>query len=165
VLVILNRKREVVFVDRFHRLDWSLQLARVKAATDRFNRARILVDSTGAGEPLFEEMKRAGFHVAPYAFTKSSKSALVDNLALMLEKKEIALPTAELWPDGIDELESFEFTVNEAGNIRTGAPSGAHDDCVMALALAAWQAKRAPGKPQIFLVSDISLLHRMRLGG
>ena len=163
VLAIMNRERQVVFVDRFHRLDWAIQLNRVKAAVDRFNYARILVDSTGAGEPLFEEMKRAGCNVAPYAFTSRSKAALVENLSLMLEKKEIVLPNPRIWPEGIDELESFEFSVNEAGNVRTGAPSGIHDDCVVALALAAWQAKRAPGRPRFYLVdqSRISRLGRI----
>jgi len=38
----------------------------------------------------------------------------------------------------IDELEAFEYSVTENGNVRTGAPSGYHDDTVIALALAAW---------------------------
>src|ERR1043165_7552413 len=42
VLVIMNRACEVVFVDRFNRLHWALQLNRVKAACERFNKARIL---------------------------------------------------------------------------------------------------------------------------
>jgi hypothetical protein len=28
--------------------------------------------------------------------------------------------------------------VTDQGNVRTGAPSGMHDDCVVALALAVW---------------------------
>jgi hypothetical protein len=31
--------------------------------------------------------------------------------------------------------------VTDAGNVRTSAPSGMHDDCVVALALAAWDAR------------------------
>lgn len=152
VLVVMNRLRQVMFADRFHRQDWSIQLARVKAAADRFNRARILVDSTGAGEPVFEDMKKGGFQVDAYPFTARSKSALVDNLALMMEKREIVLPRADLWPDGIDELEAFEFSVSDAGNVRTGSPSGIHDDCVVALALAAWQVKNPPVEPRFIVL-------------
>jgi hypothetical protein len=159
VHLVMDRSRQVAFVDRFHRQDWAIQLARVKAAADRFNRARILVDSTGAGEPLFEEMKRGGCQVTAYPFTARSKSALIDNLALMLEKREIVLPRAELWPDGIDELEAFEFSVSDAGNVRTGAPSGVHDDCVIALALAAWQTKRPA------VVPNFAVLGRGRAHG
>jgi len=47
------------------------------------------------------------------------------------------LPRPDLWPEGIDELEAFEYSVTDSGNVRTSAPSGIHDDCVIALALAA----------------------------
>ena len=58
----------------------------------------------------------------------------------------ITLPKPELWPDGIDELEAFEYSVTDLGNVRTSAPCGMHDDCVIALALAAWPLR--PSKPR-----------------
>lgn len=139
VLVVMDRERHVVFADRFHRLDWAVQVQRIHASSDRYNRAGLLVDSTGAGEPIFETLRQAGCTVEPYPFTAASKSALVNNLALLLERGQIVLPRAELWPDGIDELEAFEYAVTESGHVKTGAPYGSHDDCVMALALAAWR--------------------------
>ena len=81
----------------------------------------------------------------PYPFTARSKSALIDQLALTLEEKRIVLPKPGLWPEGIDELEAFEYSVTDRGNVRTGAPAGCHDDIVCALALALWQ--RRPGRP------------------
>ncbi|MHC4341249.1 MAG: phage terminase large subunit family protein [Planctomycetota bacterium] len=141
VLVILNRHREVVFVDRFHRLDWSLQVNRILAATQRYNEAQTLVDSTGVGEPIFESLAEAGANVEPYPFTRRSKAALVNNLALLLEQRDVVLPQPNLWPEGIEELEAFEYTVADAGDMRTGAPRGWHDDCVIALALAAWEVR------------------------
>jgi hypothetical protein len=138
VLVIMNSKREVVFVDRFNKIDWTLQIQRIKAATDRYNQVLVYVDTTGAGEPVFENLRKSGIRVTPYPFTQKSKSALIDQLALAFEEKRIVLPKPEIWSDGIDELESFEYSVSEAGNVRTSAPSGMHDDCVIALALAYW---------------------------
>ena len=152
VLVMIKREREVVFVERFHRLDWAIQMARIEAATKRYRRARVLCDTTGAGEPIYESLRRSGCSVDPYPFTMKSKSALVDNLVLMLEQKLIKLPKPELWPEGIDELESFEFSVTDAGNVRTGAPSGVHDDCVIALALAAWQIRPSKPVPGIHII-------------
>jgi len=144
VLVIVNRQREVVFVDRFNRIDWSLQVGRIKAACDRYERARILCDTTGIGDPIYEQLKRAGCYVDPYTFTQRSKAALVDNLALQLEQGLITLPRVELWPEGIDELESFQYSITDSGNVRASAPTGMHDDIVMALALAAWQVRNEP---------------------
>ena len=83
----------------------------------------------------------AGCYAKPYAFTARSKTALINGLALMLEQKMITLPRPEIWPEGIDELEAFEYSVSDAGNVRTGAPSGVHDDCVIGLALAAWELR------------------------
>jgi hypothetical protein len=138
VLVIMNRAREVVFVDRYQGVDWSTQIARIKAACDRFNHAEILVDSTGAGEPIFEVLRHAGCSVQGYTFTQKSKAALIQNLAFMLEKKAILLPDPKICPELIEELEAYQYSITDSDNVRTGAPSGYHDDCVIALGLAAW---------------------------
>ncbi len=139
VLTILNQRREVVHVDRFTRLDWSIQIQRVKAALDRYPCCYVLVDSTGAGEPIYEQLLKSGIRARPYTFTASSKSDLVNSLALALEQGTITLPRADLAPELIDELESFEYSITDAGSVRMSAPSGVHDDCVMSLALALWQ--------------------------
>jgi hypothetical protein len=148
VLVIVNRNCEVVYVDRFHRLDWEIQVQRVKAATDRFYRPMMHIDSTGAGEPVFENLRRAGVSVTEYSFTQRSKAALIDNLGILFEKMKIVLPRVDLWPEGIDELEAFEYSVTESGTVKMGAPCGFHDDCVIGLALAVWfPGKLGPHKP------------------
>ncbi len=147
VLVIMDRDSRVVFVDRFHRQDWAIQVQRLHAATDRYNRCLVLVDSTGAGEPVLESLRQAGLYADPYPFTAATKSALINNLALMIERKELLLPRPELWPEGIDELEAFEDSITEAGTVRTSAPSGIHDDCVIGLALACWQNRPSSRGP------------------
>jgi hypothetical protein len=161
VLVIVNAEREVVFVDRFHRLDWALQASRIQGATERYNRARIACDVTGVGDPIYEQLRREGCAISPYPFTAKSKSALVENLVLMLEQRRLVLPRAELWPEGIDELESFEYSVTDSGNVRSAAPSGQHDDCVMALGLAAWQVRKPPTPFFFKIVSDWRELQRL----
>ena len=138
VLVITNRRREVVYYDRFHRLDWAIQVSRVKKATDHYNYARIWVDTTGKGEPVFEALAAAGCRVEPYTFSAQSKARLIDNLALVFEEQAIKIPTADAWPECVDELEGFQYSITPSGNTKTGAPSGAHDDCVIGLALAMW---------------------------
>ncbi len=138
VLVVMDSQRRVVFVDRYTRLDWSLQVQRIKAVADRYG-ATVLCDSTGSGEPVYESLLAADVSVEPYPFTMKSKSALIDNLALRLEQRQITLPRVDVCPELIDELEAFEYSITEQGNVKTGAPGGCHDDCVIALALATWQ--------------------------
>ena len=144
VLVIMDSDAIVVHVDRFHRIDWAQQVNRIKTALDRYGDASVFVDSTDKGEPVYESLRRADVEAEAYPFTQKSKAALVDNLALLLEQKKIELPTAELWPEGIDELESFQYSVTDAGNVRAAAPGGQHDDCVIATALAAWHFRPKP---------------------
>ncbi len=139
VLVIVNRRLEVVFVDRFHRIDWSQQVNRIRVAARRYNNALVNCDTTGLGDPIYESLAQAGCCVQEYPFTQRSKSALINNLAMRLEEKVIVLPRPEIWPEGIDELESFQYSVTDSGHVRSGAASGRHDDCVIALALAVWQ--------------------------
>ena len=139
VLVIMNGDREVVFADRFNRLDWDLQVTRIHAALERYGNASVLVDATGIGDPVLEALRRANCYAQAYTFTAKSKAALIDNLSLLFEQSLITLPRPDIWPVGIDELEAFEYSVSDAGNIKSGAPSGVHDDVVAALGLAAWR--------------------------
>ncbi len=156
VLVILDAQGHIVAMDRFNRLDWSIQVQRIKALTDRYNQAEMHIDSTGAGEPILEQLRQAGCQARPYPFTHSSKAALVNNLAIKLEKRELVLPRPQLMPELVDELEAFEYSVSDQGNSRWGGPYGFHDDCVIALALAAWSLKRGDrtellgAPPQLF---------------
>jgi Terminase RNaseH-like domain/Terminase large subunit, T4likevirus-type, N-terminal len=139
VLVIVEKAtRRVVFVDRFHRVDWSVQLARIQAAVERYNHAKITCDVTGVGDPIYEALRSAGCHMEAYPFTQRSKAALIDAMMILLERKAIVLPKPELWPDGIEELESFQYSVSDRGTVRTEAPSGMHDDCAIATCLAYW---------------------------
>ncbi|MCA9319152.1 MAG: terminase family protein [Planctomycetes bacterium] len=149
VLVIITSDRRVVHVDRFHRIDWALQVERIKSSCERYGSASVLVDSTGPGEPVFESLMAAGVWGQGYTFTNRSKSDLINNLALMIERGEIVLPRADLWPVGIDELDAFEYSVTDAGSVRTNAPGGMHDDCVVALALAAWQVQPHRREPRL----------------
>lgn len=140
-LVILNRKREVVCIDHFTNTSWPIQVNRILAKTDRYHHARTLIDATGVGDPIFEELRRVGVNVDPYTFSSRSKTALIDNLSLTIEKGQLVLPKPELAPDLVDELESYHFDLGETGGVKMGAPYGQHDDLVTALALGVWQVK------------------------
>jgi hypothetical protein len=141
VLVIMTRDRRVVFVDRFRRLPWSIQIARVKASCDKYDVSSTTVDTTGPGEPIYQALRAEGLFVRPYPFTSKSKPDLINNLSLFFEKGIIEIPPASIWPEGIDELESYEYRELPSGTLQMGAPSGYHDDCVIALGLAAIQCK------------------------
>jgi hypothetical protein len=103
------------------------------------------------GEPVFDELKREYPNVQGYKFTYATKKALIENLSLKLDNGEIWFPgnpeTKEFRCDLRvlqSELESYTYDLSPSGLIRCNAPEGLHDDCVVALALAAGEIKNAP---------------------
>ena len=141
VLTILDEGRNVVFWDRFRRVPWDALIVRIRAATARYNDARLLVDSTGVGEPIYDRLRGEGIVVKPYPFSSASKHELINNLSLMFEQR--LLKVSREWTEAREELEAYQFDVTDSGTVRMSAPSGAHDDCVISLGLAAWQLRPA----------------------
>lgn len=141
LVLVAATTREVVFVDRFHRLDWDAQVMRIKEICDRYENVLLHVDSTGMGEPVYEQLRQAGLVCRAYPFSNKSKRDMINNLSVLIEQKTIAIPSPELWPVGIDELEAYEYMATATGMLRMEAPSGFNDDCVVALGLAALKLK------------------------
>lgn len=95
-----------------------------------------LVDSTGVGDPVLEELQAHGGHFDGFKFSASSKQQLMEGLALAIQRRAV------VFPDGVirAELDAFEYTYRRHG-VTYEAPEGMHDDCVCALALAVQHAK------------------------
>jgi hypothetical protein len=45
-------------------------------------------------------------------------------------------------PTQTTELQAYQYELTAARNVKMNAPAGMHDDCVIALALAAWGSTR-----------------------
>lgn len=131
--VVREDTKMVVAWDRFQGVTWDMQVPRISALAKRYNNAKILIDSTGVGDPVYDTLKTAGARIDGYKFTNPSKEALVRGLMIALENNEITYPEI---PELINELEAFEYTQGNTGIMRYNAPTGFHDDCVIALALA-----------------------------
>ena len=143
VTVFDVRHRHVVAWDRWLSLDYTVQLARVAALSRRYNGAAILMDSTGVGDPLLEALGQKDVAVEGYQFTNTSKQQLVEHLAVQLQQGSFTFPAL---PVLRAELDAFQYELTRAGNVRYSAPDGAHDDCVISLALAVWAARTAGGE-------------------
>ena len=90
-----------------------------------------MIDSTGVGDALLKNYKRNLPKCMGFKFTSTSKQQLLEALANSIQTKTISYPTGLIK----EELEIFEYTFTSTG-VRYSAPSGFHDDCVIALALA-----------------------------
>jgi len=127
VLCGLNGNGEVCELERWQG-DWGLTRMRL---IQQIGNKPALIDSTGVGDPIVEDLCRACSWVEGFKFSSTSKQQLMEGLAAAFHRSEVAIPTGWL----VDECESFEFEYRPGG-VRYSAPEGLHDDGVCALALA-----------------------------
>jgi len=136
-------------IERFNQMDYGTQKARMRLAsmdyTSATARPLINVDSTGVGEPIFDDLNNEGLNVNAYKFTQKSRSDLLENLRILLDKAVIRLPNN---PILIDELKSMRYELGETGKLKVQVPDGVHDDMIMSLALAVWQLPPVPLEPE-----------------
>ena len=143
ITVIDDESGEVVRVDRFNQIDYTVQRGRVVSMYEAFHPATVVVERNSIGEPLIEELVRSGLPVQPFTTTNASKSLVIDALALAFERGDITIPND---PVLLAELEAFEMERLPGGSFRFAAPAGLHDDTVMSLAFA-WHAHDGTGVP------------------
>lgn len=150
VLTVLDTyNNHVVYIERFNKIDYNLQKERIKAVADKYH-ARVLVDSTGVGDPIYEDLRRENLMVEDYKYTGTkAKTNIIDKLSIFIQQKRITIPNHN---ELIDELESFGYTITDSGTVKYSAPNGYHDDCVNSLALCVWQLS---GEAYMETVDDV----------
>ena len=127
VIIGLDKLGQVVHFERFQK-DWM----QTKEAILRLPKnLPIMIDSTGVGDAIVEELQKKFTQMHGFKFTSTSKQQLLEALANSIQTKTISYPTGLIK----EELEIFEYTFTSTG-VRYSAPSGFHDDCVIALSLA-----------------------------
>ena len=146
VIVVLRQEGEhhhLVYFDRFNKIDWNLQKTKIQNISKRYNNCICVVDSTGVGDSIFDDLSRMKVNVEGFRITSNEiKRKLIENLIIALENEEISFPNI---PELVNELKIFGYEYSEtSGKVHYNAPSGFHDDCVIALALAVNQTKYIP---------------------
>ena len=87
------------------------------------------IDRDERGEPtgvLRESAQNLVRQIIPPPTLQQSKAALIDNLALLFEQKQIRIPRPELWPEGVEELESDAGGLEERTRRRLSGEDGIH---------------------------------------
>ena len=136
VITVYSRKtNRQVYQDRFQTLEWPFQKAKIKAISDHYNKALIILDATGLGDPIADDLLRAGVPVEAFKITEQSKKDLVEKLSIWIEQKKLRILPIE---QSLFEFDNFSYEIGPTGKIRYGARQGFNDDIVMAHALAIW---------------------------
>lgn len=157
VIIGLDIKGYVCFFKRFQK-PWK---ETIETIIDDTKEGRVLIDSTGVGDPIVEGLQRdEGDNDAQFEsfkFTSESKQRIMEGLAVAIQRQNIH------YPEGVikSELEIFEYEYTRTG-VKYSAPEGFHDDCVCALALAWSMYTTAHGfKPSAALAHNRKIISNL----
>jgi hypothetical protein len=123
----------------------------------------LVVDQTGVGRPVIDLLRRTKIQarLRPVTITAGHRASLADGGGWLVPKKELVstlqvllaaqrlkvAPTLADAPTLVRELLQFQVKVTRAAHETFGSwRDGQHDDLVLAVAVAAWQAERCPSR-------------------
>jgi hypothetical protein len=129
-IVGLNRAGAVAGFWRWQGANWKTSIASIHEIVGEDTPT--LVDSTGLGDPIVEELQIGHGNIRGFNFSNTSKQKIMEGLAVSIQKHETTFPDGPIKT----ELLNFEFKIMPSGKVTYQAAEGYHDDCVCALALA-----------------------------
>jgi len=125
--------KQLVYMDRFNRVDYSVLEDRLYSLYHRWNLDVIKIEANSIGQPVIDHLENKGMNIIPFMTTSATKQPLIMNLQSAFEHGDIGIYN---YPVLIGELLSFESKRSPSGSFSYSAPDGLHDDTVMSLALA-----------------------------
>jgi len=156
-VIMADRERDgmPVHYDRFNQIGWGQQKQLIKEAADGLvergaGGVTLVLDSTGLGDVVHDDLIDAGYDVIPINFSSGPggrmKEKMVRRLAGDLEHKQ-----AVVYSEIEDEMETYEYEITDTGRWTFAAATG-HDDKVSAKLLSHW-GRTVEGIPQVELAS------------
>ena len=125
-------------------VEFNEQIRIIARICEEYPAAEVIPESNSLGDPLIAELEAAVCNkISPFFTSHTSKQNMIETVNSMFEKGEIRLPSCAngaVHPgikDLFEELLAFEVVETGKSGIYTySAPSGKHDDSVMAFCLA-----------------------------
>jgi Terminase large subunit, T4likevirus-type, N-terminal len=123
--------------ERFNGLSWPTQREKINNAVaailaDGAEAVTVMLDATGIGDPMHDNLVEDELDVIPIKFTSAWKEAAVKLLAADMEQHR-----AHIIEEQRPEFESYEYSVTDGGKYKFEAATG-HDDEVSAALLRHW---------------------------
>jgi len=149
VIVVLKREGDLLKLVYLH--EFSLNtlymnvIGHLARANQKFGFQNLLVDQTGVGEVVLEELKEQGVqNVEGIAFTARTKEAILTALKIAMEQHLLKMPYNRRL---FQQLNEQQYAYNKTGYLMFTHPIGSHDDIVCALALANQATRQKTTKP------------------
>lgn len=133
ISVMDTASKDMVYMDRFNRVDYPVLEDRLESVYRRFKLTSMTIESNSMGQGVIDHLIRRNMRIIPFTTTSATKQTIIQGLQSAFEHGNIKILDN---PVLVGELLSFESRKTPSGNYQFSAPEGQHDDCVMSLAMA-----------------------------
>ena len=151
VLTILDDLGKVVFIHRENNTSWDSILSNFAKYLNQYE-ATATMEVNGIGDPLYDQLEKKYKNLHPFITTSQSKQQIIEDLIYELNIDQLKLPTEDLFRPLYNELNTFTYSYSPSTRkVQYKAVDGAHDDCVMSLAIALHSLKQKKSKGAYFI--------------
>jgi phage FluMu gp28-like protein len=147
VIAIIKREDEILKLIYLYEFPLDTPYTQVIGHLVRANQKfhgfqKIIVDQTGVGEPVLEEMHNQGLtNVEGVKFTVQTKEDLLTSLKIAMEQNRLAIPYHRRL---CQQLNEQQYIYAKNGHLQFSHPQNSHDDMTWALALAVARGMQLP---------------------
>jgi len=139
IAVVDATTRQNVDIITLSQIGFDIQRAHVVGAFEKWRPAVIWAEENNVGYEQIQALQKEGLPIRGYYTSHTSKAPLIDALALAIERGDLEILNDD---DLKRQLADYSATMLPSGGYKYSAPKGAHDDKVIALALAWYGAAR-----------------------
>jgi len=154
VVMLDGERLKLVHLHQFPReTGYAEVIAYTILAGRAFNFRKLVVDKTGVGDPIVEELHNIGLaNVEGIVLTETNKEEVLSRLRIQMEQRRLAVSYHTLLIDQMNE-QQYEYrkpkTAQERIHLKFKHPVGRHDDVLWAFALAVYAAKQRLDRSRI----------------
>ena len=142
VVSVLSREKDLLNLVYLYEFPlgtpYSNVIGHIVRANSKFVFGKVLVDQTGVGEPVLEELKAMDVeNVEGLTFTVKTKEELLTCLKLNMEQKRLKMP---YHPRLFGQINQQQYEYSKSGHLSFTHSKGSHDDQLWSLALSCYAA-------------------------
>jgi hypothetical protein len=148
VISVFNQNGEQIYIERWRHDSWTNIVAKLIKVINIYS-AYTLIESNSIGDAIYEQVRNGCLNkskIQPFFTTSKSKQDIIEQLVVACQNEDIKFNDNEFLKK---ELDIFGYEYNpKSKSVRYSAPSGFHDDAVMATAISyhALKTLRGGGK-------------------
>ena len=152
VLTILDANGRTLHMWRERGLEYSQIVDKVVYLCNQY-KTDLMIEANSMGDAVYEMIRKRYKNVQPFITTNTSKENIIRRLISDIQDGVLELPSPNLFQHLYKELQMFQYKYLPSGKVSYQAMSGAHDDCVMSLAICNWNRVDNKHKKNLYVSS------------